>query len=108
MIKTLIISAALIAGTGAAQADIVAMGYDEEEKVLVALTDKPCEGFEGDIVAAMAEQNREAFVGCWVGEGNTIKLMFPIQGFTIEYKSSMFRVLNKDWQVTEGTIRSTV
>ena len=109
MIKTLIISTALLAGTGAAQADVVGVAYDAPEKAFVVLSDALCVGVhdKGKVAGVRTEQGRE-FIGCWHGDGADIVINFPLYNLTMVYKAHVFKVLDKHWNVTDGTILGTV
>lgn len=109
MIKTLIISTALIAGTGAAQADVVGVAYDEPEKAFVVLSDAPCVGVHdtGKVAGVRTEAGRE-FIGCWHGDGADIIINFPLYNLTMVYKAHKFKILDKHWNVTDGIIWGTV
>ena len=105
----MITAAALIAGTGAAQADVVGVAYDEAEKAFVVLSDALCVGVhdKGKVAGVRTEQGRE-FIGCWHGAGYDIVINFPLYNLTMVYKAHVFKVLDKYWNVTDGTILGTV
>lgn len=102
--KTLLVTLALSASM-MAHANILVIGYDAENEVIVALTDELCVEQVGQVASARTESGN-VFIGCWHGLGEHILIEFP--DFEMAYKSSMFRVLTPEWKVTTGTIRSTI
>jgi hypothetical protein len=104
IIATLAISAATI---GAANADILVMGYDKDAEALVALTDIPCQGVDGKIAGAMTKDKKK-FIGCWTGDGGRVNIYFPTIDKIITYDVRMFFTLDRQFNKTEGGIRGTI
>ena len=104
--KALLVTLAL-STTMAAHADILVMGYDQENKALVALTNTECKGVKGKVAGVRLEDKR-TFLGCWTGEGNTVRIYFPETNKSVEYDVRMFHIVNNELVPLEGGITATI